>query len=742
MLYMHYNYAKYLLNPCELRIIMQHPNENNSDNNSPARKKKSRQLRDRKVNAYYSTGSEPFTFQNLVATITNGTDVVCVQGPPHNKVWIFRPGAPGPELLLNNATPEGSITINFFIAAAFNKTGELLAISDAKGYRVIVIDVVRSQLIYVVGGRSGYQDSKAGVALFCSPAGLVFLRNNELVVSDFGNRCIRKITPTRVSQQVIDEKTKLPVNRTIIQPVVTTLAGSPLPVTNRPIPTPDLLSLSNENQAHTSSRLRPVTAAEMENFPRSFLSDGIGKEARFIKPRFIDITPDEKYLYITDQTAVRRMRFRDGKVKTICGVSEESGDSNGEGNKVRFKELAGIAVDANGNIVVVDEGNKAVRVIYPEQNYRVETIDLRGNNQAVALQQPTTVDVDRLTGKVILTDRAYGRMFLMLFENIRGAVQNEAKQIYLTAGLGQLLMRGLKGTRREKTLELIMHTLLRRTLSPLLPFLTREEVIDLSKNSFTNPQTRLRLKNVLSTLLMNRSSKQIYQILRFSHLIRSGFKNSRAFEIWRRIAYVMSPLANADKREQAIQLSQAKLSDAQTQKALRELGKTKHISLEEWEKAAVLRKNTPTARVVKKRVNNNTPAPATAPVAVAPVRPVVAPAATTSAASTTTNTANTFANLFRTLTTTTNDSNRPVNAATDTRIKPVSPTQTQTPDANVDSEMTNVDLKTRLTHYLRLALLNNANKNNEHDHSSKNQKDDKDDKDEDDETPKSKRGQC
>ncbi len=61
----------------------------------------------------------------------------------------------------------------------------------------------------------------------------------------------------------------------------------------------------------------------------------------------------------------------DGAVTTLAG-STEAGFADGPSQEARFKEAVGLAVDAEGNVYVVDGGNRRVRRIAP--NGRVSTV--------------------------------------------------------------------------------------------------------------------------------------------------------------------------------------------------------------------------------------------------------------------------------------------------------------------------------------------------------------------------------
>ncbi len=154
-------------------------------------------------------------------------------------------------------------------------------------------------------GVSGSTDDGPGVkALFNGPAGVAIDRNGNVFVADSQNYTIRKITPAGV---------------------VSTLAGSA------------------GVQGH---------------------SDGTGAAASFWDPENLTIDATGN-LYIADGAGNSvRVVTPAGVVTTLAG-SATSGTANGTGSAARFNLLAGIAVDAIGNVYVGDYLNNAVRKITP-----------------------------------------------------------------------------------------------------------------------------------------------------------------------------------------------------------------------------------------------------------------------------------------------------------------------------------------------------------------------------------------
>jgi sugar lactone lactonase YvrE len=92
-------------------------------------------------------------------------------------------------------------------------------------------------------------------------------------------------------------------------------------------------------------------------------ADGTGAAARFNWPQFVAQAPDGT-LVVSDSGnhTIRRVTL-DGVVTTIAGSAGQEGSADGLGAAARFRNPAGVAVDAAGTIYVVDRVNSTIRRI-------------------------------------------------------------------------------------------------------------------------------------------------------------------------------------------------------------------------------------------------------------------------------------------------------------------------------------------------------------------------------------------
>lgn len=161
-------------------------------------------------------------------------------------------------------------------------------------------------------GESGSSDGTGAAAHFHSPAGVAVDTSGFVYVADGywdddrGNNTIRKITPSGT---------------------VSTLAG-----------------------------LAGTLGYE----------DGVGSAARFERPSGLAVDR-EGWIFVADSfNSTLRLVSPGGVVTTLAGASGREGSSDGQGAAARFSEVAGVAVDAAGNIYAADRDNHTIRKVRPD----------------------------------------------------------------------------------------------------------------------------------------------------------------------------------------------------------------------------------------------------------------------------------------------------------------------------------------------------------------------------------------
>ena len=273
------------------------------------------------------TGSSA-TFNNPVGIATDGSGNLYVADTVNNEIRKVTPAgvvttiASGAALTGSNAVrnvklvPDSSkgLIKNAGLSGpegiAVSVDGLTIYVSDTENQviRKIIIaadgSATMSTLVGSVGSR-GSSDGTGSAARFYNPTGITVDASGNLYVADTSNDTIRKITPANE---------------------VTTLSGT---------------------------AMTPGTA------------NGAGSAARFHSPLGITVGADGN-LYVADtNNSMIRMVTPEGVVSTFAGNPGTSGSSDGTSSSATFWSPAGITVDANGNLYVVDSTISTVRKITP-----------------------------------------------------------------------------------------------------------------------------------------------------------------------------------------------------------------------------------------------------------------------------------------------------------------------------------------------------------------------------------------
>ena len=138
-------------------------------------------------------------------------------------------------------------------------------------------------------------------------------------------------------------------------------------------------------------------------------ADGAGDEARFNSPRGIAVDAQNN-VYVADEgnSNIRKITPA-GVVSTLAGTAGQAGKTDGTGLAASFRQPHGLGVDASGNVFVADTGNHCIRKItadgvvttFAGQAGQNDNID--GAGSLARFNQPRGIAVDN-AGNVFVAD--------------------------------------------------------------------------------------------------------------------------------------------------------------------------------------------------------------------------------------------------------------------------------------------------------------------------------------------------
>lgn len=270
--------------------------------------------------------------------------------------WWTRPRAPEPAWVGAATVLAGDGRFSEPFGLAVHPDGGIYVSDAGTSHRIRRI-APDGAVTTVAGGGRGFVDGSRAGARFATPSAVAVAPDGSLVVADTGNHAIRRVT---------------------VDGIATTIAGDGSP---------------------------------------GYL-DGPAAQARFRAPIGVAVAPSGRIIVADTYNDRIRAIDTDGQVRTLAGGDSTTlataahdrrpsttGYRDGNGPEARFDTPCGVAVDAQGRIVVADSGNGLLRIIAADGV--VSTLDA----PAGMLDRPMGLAVDA-HGDLIVADES-GRVVLL-----------------------------------------------------------------------------------------------------------------------------------------------------------------------------------------------------------------------------------------------------------------------------------------------------------------------------------------
>lgn len=322
--------------------------------------------------------SGPATISSLSSTVrlADGSEIANANPTVGDSV-IFRVSASGSEPLRyqwyrNGVAIDGATGASYSIAQlSSDDDGAMFSVrvSNAENSAgtlstILPLTVRWASNVELLAGGMGGAGSANGVgaaARFNTPMGVANDANGNIYVVEQFNYAVRKMMPDGVVTTVAGEMNQ---QGTSDGPAGTARFWRPRAISSSKNGTLYVV----EPEVFTVRKVSPsgevTTIAGKANMRGS--NDGPAADARLYAPRAI--TNDESgNAYLVDACAIRKIS-NSGQVTTLAGSTDQCGHKDGRGNEALFYFLKEIAVDASGNLFVLEDGSltQYIRKITPD----------------------------------------------------------------------------------------------------------------------------------------------------------------------------------------------------------------------------------------------------------------------------------------------------------------------------------------------------------------------------------------
>jgi len=267
-----------------------------------------------------------------------------------NSIFAISPS--GLMAILAGSEDEDGFEDDTGAAARFNRPGRItvdptgrVAVTDGDNHALRLVSKAGAVSTLAGNGEAGFADGQGAAARFNEPVGVVLAANGEFVVADSENHALRVVTPGGDVRTLAGNGEAGFADGQGAAARFTYPEGLALDVDG------SVLVADFGNHAVRRVTMAGAVSTVAGNGEAGF-ADGEGAAARFHFP--MDVVADrEGTIVVADKNNHRLRKIRGGQVTTLAGGSE-AGAADGAGAGARFNQPIRLALDERGRVLVVE----------------------------------------------------------------------------------------------------------------------------------------------------------------------------------------------------------------------------------------------------------------------------------------------------------------------------------------------------------------------------------------------------
>ena len=254
--------------------------------------------------------------------------------------------------------------------------------------------------------KAGTNNGAGSAARFNYPVGVAVETNGNLLIADYVNQTLRRVTAAGVVTNVAG---LAGVAGSADGAGSTARFNNPTGVAADTAGNAYVADYFNQLIRKVSSSAVVSTLAGKPGGPGT--NNGSGAVVRFNTPRSVAVDGSGNVYVADSSNHTIRKSTPAGAVTNLAGLATVSGTNNGMGSTARFNTPYGLAVDTNGNVYVADTFNDTIRKVSSAGGVTIfaGSLTVSGTNDgtgtAARFFRPTSVATDR-SGTIYVADTA------------------------------------------------------------------------------------------------------------------------------------------------------------------------------------------------------------------------------------------------------------------------------------------------------------------------------------------------